>query len=63
MTVGPPEPIGPDLEVVRLACGDTAATDQYPGPALVLTLQLNPTGWLIAGHGRSPVRPGWPPCQ
>ena len=62
VAAGPPEPVGPDLEVVRLA-SDVVACTGHPAPPLMLTLQLGPTGWLVTGHGCLPKEPGWPPGQ
>ena len=59
---GPPEPVGPDLEVVQLVRSELAGTGHHC-PPLTLLLRLGPTGWLVAGHGRTPVQPGWPPCR
>jgi len=62
VAAGPPEPIGPDLEVVELLAAESAMASR-PTPALTLLLRLGPAGWLVDGHGRSPVQPGWPPCR
>lgn len=59
---GPPEPVGPDLEVVQLVADETVGTDHH-APPLTLLLRLTPDGWLVAGHGRTPVQAGWPPCR
>jgi hypothetical protein len=59
---GPPEPVGPDLEVVELIPAEVACTG-HNAPPLTLLLRLTPQGWLVAGHGRAPVHPGWPPCR
>ena len=58
----PPEPVGPDLEVVRLAAAECAGTGRTV-PPLTLVLRLGPGGWLVEGHGRAPAQPRWPPCQ
>jgi hypothetical protein len=57
-----PEPVGPDLEVVRLAAAECAGTDRAV-PPLTLVLRLGPTGWQVEGHGRAPALPRWPPRQ
>jgi len=62
MAAGPSEPVGPDLEVVQLVSEETVGTD-HNAPPLTLLLRLSPTGWLVAGHGRTPVQAGWPPCR
>jgi hypothetical protein len=62
VAVGPPEPIGPDLEVVELVLADTIGTD-HRCPPLTLQVRLSLTGWQVAGHGRVPMKVGWPPCQ
>ncbi len=62
VAAGPPEPVGPDLEVVELVPAETAGTDHH-APPVTLLLRLSPAGWLVAGHGRTPVHPGWPPCR
>jgi len=62
VAAGPPEPVGPDLEVVELLPAETACTDHH-APALTLLLRMGPSGWLVAGHGRLPLRAGWPPCR
>jgi hypothetical protein len=59
---GPPEPVGPDLEVVELIPAEVACTG-HNAPPLTLLLRLAPQGWLVAGHGRGPVHPGWPTCR
>jgi hypothetical protein len=59
---GPPEPVGPDLEVVLLLPAETAGTDHH-APPLTLLLRLGPAGWSVAGHGRHPARAAWPPCR
>jgi hypothetical protein len=62
VAAGPPEPVGPDLEVVQLVRSEMAGTAHH-APPLTLLLRLSPDGWLVAGHGRTPVQPGWPPCR
>jgi len=62
VAAGPPEPVGPDLEVVELLPAETAGTGHH-APALTLLLRMGPSGWLVAGHGRLPLRAGWPPCR
>jgi hypothetical protein len=62
VAAGPPEPVGPDLEVVELLPAETAGTDHH-GPPLTLLLRMSRAGWLVAGHGRVPLRAGWPPCR
>ncbi len=62
MAAGPAEPIGPDLEVVQLV-GPTSAQMGHRCPPLTLLLRLGPRGWQVAGHGRVPVKTGWPPGQ
>jgi hypothetical protein len=62
VATGPPEPVGPDLEVVELIPADVVGTGD-PAPPLTLLLRLTPTGWRVAGHGRTPCQAGWPPCQ
>jgi hypothetical protein len=62
VAAGPPEPVGPDLEVVRLVAAEAAAADARK-PFLTLVLRLGPSGWLVAGHERCPAPPHWPPCQ
>jgi len=42
--------------------GETAGTDHH-APPLTLLLRLSLAGWLVAGHGRTPVQAGWPPCR
>jgi hypothetical protein len=61
IAAGPPEPVGPDLEVVELVPAKTAGRGHH-APPLTLLVRLSPRGWLVAGHGRSPTQPGWPPC-
>jgi hypothetical protein len=60
IAAGPPDPVGPDLEVVRLSRAETVGRD-HPAPAFTLVLQLGPDGWLVAGLGRSPADVSWPP--
>ena len=62
VAAGPPELVGPDLEVVQLVSEETAGTGHH-APPLTLLLRLSPAGWLVAGHGRTPVQSGWPPCR
>jgi hypothetical protein len=62
VAAGPPEPVGPDLEVVQLVPAAVACRGHH-APPLTLLLRLSPSGWLVAGHGRAPVHPGWPPCR
>jgi len=62
VAAGPPEPIGPDCEVVELVLADTVGTD-HRCPPLTLLLRLSPSGWQVAGHGRVPAKVGWPPSQ
>jgi hypothetical protein len=62
VAAGPPEPVGPDLEVVELLLADTLGTG-HRCPPLTLLLRLGPADWQVAGHGRAPARVGWPPCQ
>ena len=62
VAAGPPEPVGPDLEVVELLPAETAGTGHH-APPLTLLLRMGPSGWLVAGHGRLPLRAGWPPCR
>jgi hypothetical protein len=62
VAVGPPEPVGPDLEVVQLVPAETVAMDRRC-PPLTLLVRLTRSGWQIAGHGRVPIKVGWPPAQ
>jgi hypothetical protein len=62
VSAGPPEPVGPDLEVVELLPAE-AAGGEHHAPPLTLRLRLAPGGWRIDGHGRAPIQPGWPPCR
>ena len=62
VAAGPPEPVGPDLEVVQLTPAALAGRDHH-APPLTLLMRLGPAGWLVAGRGRTPVQPGWPPCR
>jgi hypothetical protein len=59
LAAGPPEPAGPDLEIVRLTPANRALGDH---PPFTLVLCLGSSGWLVAGHGETPARPRWPPC-
>jgi hypothetical protein len=60
VAAGPPEPVGPDLEVVRLAPAECAGRDR-PAPALTLLLRFGPEGWQVEGHGCAPPPTRWPP--
>jgi len=60
IAAGPPEPVGPDLEVVRLAAAECAGRDRA-GPPLTLVLRFTPQGWRVEGHGTSPAPSRWPP--
>jgi hypothetical protein len=60
VAAGPPEPVGPDLEVVRLAAAECAGRDRV-GPPLTLVLRFTSSGWQVEGHGHAPAPPGWPP--
>lgn len=62
VAAAPPEPVGPDLELVELLPPELAGTGRR-GPGLTLLLRLGPSGWLVDGHGRMPLRAGWPPCR
>jgi hypothetical protein len=63
VSAGPPEPLAPDLEVVRLMAAECAGTGRVVSP-LTLVLRFGPGGWLVEGHGRTPApEPGWPPSQ
>jgi hypothetical protein len=59
LAAGPPEPAGPDLEIVRLSPADRELGGDDPPFTLVLC--FGSSGWLVAGHGESPARPHWPP--
>lgn len=60
VAAGPPEPVGPDLEVVRLARAETVGLDHH-APPLTLVMRLGRDRWLVAGLGRTPAEPVWPP--
>jgi hypothetical protein len=60
VAAGPPEPVGPDLEVVRLAAAQCAGTDRV-APPITLVLRLTTRGWRVEGHGRVPAPSAWPP--
>lgn len=60
IAAGPPEPVGPDLEVVRLAAAECAGHDRAV-PPLTLVLRFTPQGWQVEGHGTSPAPSRWPP--
>jgi hypothetical protein len=62
VAAGSPEPVGPDLEVVRLARAETVGLDHH-APPLTLVLRLGCDGWLVAGLGRSPADAPWPPVR
>ena len=62
VAAGPPEPIGPDLEVVELVSAATAGAGRR-SPSLTLLLRYSGRGWQVVGHGRVPVKVGWPPRQ
>jgi hypothetical protein len=60
VAAGPPEPLAPDLEVVRLVAADCAGTGRAV-PPLTLVLRLGRHGWAVEGHGHRPAQPRWPP--
>jgi len=60
VAAAPPEPVGPDLEVVRLAPADCAGRGRAV-PPLTLILRFTPGGWQVEGHGSVPAPARWPP--
>jgi hypothetical protein len=60
VAAGPPEPVGPDLEVVRLAPAECAGHDRTV-PPLTLILRFTARRWQVEGHGSAPAPSGWPP--
>ncbi len=62
VAAGPPEPAGPDLEVVHLAAAECAGHERVV-PPLTLVLRLTPRGWQVEGHGCTPAPARWPPCR
>jgi len=60
VVAAPPEPVGPDHEVVRLAPAECTGTGRA-FPPLTLVLRLGRSGWRVEGHGCTPAQPRWPP--
>jgi hypothetical protein len=60
VAAGPPEPIAPDLEVVRLTAAECIGHDRAV-PPLTLVLRFSPEGWQVEGHGVAPAPSRWPP--
>ena len=60
VAAAPPEPVGPDLEVVRLTPVECAGRNRAV-PPLTLVLRFTAHGWQVEGHGSVPAPAGWPP--
>jgi len=60
VAAGRPEPVAPDVEVVRLAAAEGVGRGRAV-PPLTLVLRFTPSGWQVEGHGSAPAPSRWPP--
>jgi|GEM_PF-2717688 len=60
VAAGRPEPVAPDVEVVRLAAAEGIGRGRAV-PPLTLVLRFTASGWQVEGHGCVPAPSRWPP--